>query len=204
MMSGTVYETWVAALRKWGGDPTTDLSHLPPLTADSLPPEAYSRLFVHFNRAIEAMMGGFSDRLTRSLAHARSEHEMADAIAGLRTHLARRLQLANHPGLPAEIQKPLYDSAARDIRTLQAELERAMTSASSRSGSDRAHTESMLKLVRDNSFVAILTPGNPVARTGTTHGARMGGRRQPGAVPTNTGPIRRRVLLGDEPPSSNP
>jgi hypothetical protein len=203
MMSATVYETWVATLRRWGADPTTDLSHLPQLTADSLPPEAYSRLFVHFNRAIEAMMGGFSDRLTRSLAHARSEHEMAEAIVGLRAHLARRLQLANHPGLPTEIQKPLRDSAARDIHTLQAELERAMTSGANRSGSDRAHTEAMLKLVRDNSFVAILTPGNPLAMTGAGHAAAVDARRQPGAVPTNTGPIRRRVLLGDNPPSSH-
>lgn len=208
-MSGSDYEAWVSGLRRWRRDPSASLADLPALTADSLPPEAYARLFTHLNSAVEGMMADFSERFTRGLGEARSEHDMARVIVGLRGHLARRIQLARHPKLPPQIQKPLFNSASRDISALQADLERIVGSSATRAGSDRTHTERMLKLVRDNSFTAILAPGFPIDSLFTTSGAgtaghptsaRVGGGAapRPAPVPTHSGPIRRRVLLGDE------
>lgn len=156
----SVYEDWVLALRAWAKDPRTDLSVLPRLTADSLPPAAYERLIAHITSAQQEVMSTWQSRLERNLNAARSESDYARALVELRTLLARRLQLARHPGFPDQIRKPLSEAIERDVRRIQEDLERAVTS--SRRGGLGPARERLLRLVRANSFVAILAPNFPL------------------------------------------
>lgn len=161
-MSGSPYEQWVMALRQWQRDPATDLRALPALGVDSLPPDAYQRLFAHMRTAIDAMMLEFSQLLVRDIGAARSEHDYARAMVGLRVRLARRVQLAQHPGLPAEVRAELTKGVAADVTALQAQVEELVTTSADRYGSDRTHTEHMLRIVRQNRFTVVLEPGFPI------------------------------------------
>ncbi len=193
----TAYEVWVLGLRKWQKNPSADLSQLPRLTADSLPPSAYSRLLTHLHTAIEAMMQDFSEKFSRGIEHARSEHEMAQVMVGLRALLYRRVELARHPSLPEEISRPLVEAARREIAALQVDLERVLTSSTDRSSSNRSRVERMLKLARDNSFTAVLDPGFGHHGGGIPTGDIPA---QPAAVRHSGSPVRRRILLPDASP----
>lgn len=161
-MSGSPYELWVVGLRAWQRDPSTDLSGLPILLSESLPPEAYQRLFNHMRQAIDAMMAEFTELLARDIGHATSEHDYARAMVGLRARLARRVQLAEHPGLPEEVRVELRKGVATDVTALQMQVEELVTANANRYGSDRSHTEQMLRIVRQNRFTVILEPGFPL------------------------------------------
>ncbi|MFC0313986.1 hypothetical protein ACFQNE_05750 [Gordonia phosphorivorans] len=217
-MSGSPYEQWVIALRQWQHDPATDLRSLPALRADSLPPDAYQRLFAHMRTAVDTMMLEFSQLLVRDIGAARSEHDYARAMVGLRVRLARRVQLAEHPGLPAEVRAELAKGVEADVNALQAQVEELVTASADRYGSDRTHTEHMLRIVRQNRFTVVLEPGFPLEALlagqtgfGSTAGfaARGSAHAPPGPagaavpqpVPTSgAGFVRRRVFLGDNRP----
>ncbi|WLP92149.1 hypothetical protein [Gordonia sp. NB41Y] len=218
-MTTSQYEMWVETLRRWRTDPSTDLSRLPLLQADSLPVQAYQRLFVHLGDAIQTMMNDFAEKFARDLGAARSEHDIARTLVNARPQLARRIQLARHPGLPPEVQRPLLEAAERDLRALQQELEQGFTGPSSRYGSDRGAAERLLHLARQNSFTAILAPGFPLESlfnaSGAVPAAPAPGRapsppsppsqsspRVP--IPTRPGPVRRRVFFGDAAPGAHP
>ena len=66
------------------------------------------------------------------------------------------------PHLPDEIRKPLSEGIERDIRRLQDDLEKAVMQPGRSSGTQLAGRERMLRLVRANSFTAILKPGFPL------------------------------------------
>ena len=66
---------------------------------------------------------------------------------------------ARLPGWPPEIAADLEEGASRDIRDLQAQLERNVEKHEGRTGSDRATSEALLRVLRDNRLTAILDPG---------------------------------------------
>lgn len=160
-MSGGDYERWVVGLRTWRDNPATDLSALPPLDSASFTPATYARLLAHLQQALQAMTDAWSRRLQTAIDRAGSDsHELGRALVQLRAELARRIQLARHPGWPSEIATELERGAANDIRDLQAQLERLVRSApTARGGSDRDTVEAQLRVLRENSFTAILDPG---------------------------------------------
>lgn len=198
------YEAWVLGLQAWAKDPSHDLGGLPQLCVDSLPPAAYERLVAHIMAAQQKVMSAWQGRFERNIQAARSEHEYARTLVELRSLLGRRLQLARHHGLPAEIQQPLVDGVERDIRRIQQDLENAVTQPGRGSGIQMATRERMLTLVRVNSFTAILKPGFPleslfVAMTSPTQDPVS---RQPflSSTDLSAGPTRvnrRRVVLDD-------
>ncbi|MFT4127530.1 MAG: hypothetical protein QM662_15035 [Gordonia sp. (in: high G+C Gram-positive bacteria)] len=219
MTGGSAYEQWVMALRRWQRDPGADMSGLPVLRADSLPPDAYSRLFGHFHTAMSALTEDVAARFARMLEVARSDHDIANALIGLRAPLARRLQLCRHPALPPEVVRALTDGAERDITALQHELEDVLTSSSSRYASDRRRLEELRTLVRHNRITVVLEPGFPLESLFSNGAHPPASRRRSAPDPTPTadrtpaggpgplpgglhGPVRRRVFLNNDQPWS--
>ncbi|MGB3605156.1 hypothetical protein [Gordonia sp. (in: high G+C Gram-positive bacteria)] len=192
-MSDSPYELWVVTLRTWSRDPSTDLSRLPTLAVDSFPPGAYERFFRHVGEAIDAVNSAASSQLDRDIGAARNPHEIAAALVAARPKLARRLQLARHPGLPKQIREVLETAAAKDISRMQAELETMAASSVSRYGSDRLASEQMLHLVRQNPLTAVLQAGAGMA-------AVTSAPVQPSPVPQSPpygGPrVRRQIYRG--------
>jgi hypothetical protein len=194
------YEIWVRALRAWGNDPRTDLRALPTLQADSLPPSAYERLLNHILAAQAAVMQTWQQHLERDMKRADSEHDYALALVELRALLGRRLQLAQHPGLPAEIQKPLRDGVERDVRRIQKELEDSVTRPPRGGPVNRTARERLLFLVRQNSFTAILEPGFVLASLFQSPEtpdlkASATAERAAAPLPASSSTRRRRVML---------
>ncbi|OBJ70991.1 hypothetical protein [Mycobacterium sp. 1274756.6] len=192
------------ALRKWAKDPRHDLTNLPSLQADSLPPAAYERLIGHLMSAQQDVMSTWQQRLQRDFAAARDEHGYARTLVELRRLLARRIKLAQHPGLPEQLREPLYDGVASDIRRLQTELEEAITTPARNAIS--AGRERLLRVVRDNSLTAILGPGFPLESLFAAATARSAPPAAAAPPPTAAPPTtarrnnRRRVLLTDGAP----
>jgi hypothetical protein len=162
MSSTSVYEAWVLGLRAWGADPTTDLSGLPTLTAETFTPATYQRLVKHLNDAISAMMSTWNDALSRAVGGGSDDHEIARQLVQLRTLLARRLQLARHPGFPKEISDSLWDGACADILSIQGSLEREATKNGAGATTSRASQERVLALMRENSFAVLTDPAYPL------------------------------------------
>ncbi|MCF6389349.1 hypothetical protein L2K20_20435 [Mycobacterium sp. MBM] len=155
----SVYEAWVSALRLWGADPRHDMAGLPVLVVDSLPPAAYERLLGHLMAAQQRVMDQWSVTFTRDLAAVRDEHSRARVLLGGRVLLARRLQLARHPGLPEVVRTELANGIARDIRQLQQELEEAVMRQQPGTRLDRTQIERALYALRTNPLTAVLDPG---------------------------------------------
>jgi hypothetical protein len=157
-MSDGLYEKWVRALRNWAKDSTYDLSGLPPLSVDSFTPGTYQRLLRHLHEAMSHRMQEWSADLEKSLSTATGDYEIARELVRLRDPLARRVQLASHPALPAELSEALTKQAREDIEKLQAQLETNVMRASQGSVSSRARNERLLALVRQNKLTAVLDP----------------------------------------------
>lgn len=155
-MSDGLYEIWVRALRNWAKDPTYDLSELPPLSVDSFTPSTYQRLLSHLHEAMSQRMQEWSADLEKSLSRASGDYAIARELVRLRAPLARRVQLANHPGLPAELSEALTKQARDDIEKLQEQLEANVMKAAQGSVSSRARNEQLLALVRENKLTAVL------------------------------------------------
>jgi hypothetical protein len=155
----SAYEAWVTALRTWRDDPRHDMSALPTLVVDSLPPSAYDRLLGHMQAAHQHVMTRWSETFARDWGRARDEHERARALIATRLLLARRLQLAGHPGLPEVIRTEFTNGVVRDIQQLQTELEDAAARPEPGARIDRTQQERTLQLLRTNRLTAILEPG---------------------------------------------
>lgn len=160
-MAASAYEAWVVAVRAWRDDPRHDMSNLPQLTVDSLPPSAYERLFAHLSAAHQHVMDQWSEAFAREWGSARDDHARVRALMGTRMLLARRLQLAGHPGLPAAVREGLVDGVARDVNALQSQLEEAVSRQSGHR-IDRIARERTLRLLRTNALTVILEPGFPL------------------------------------------
>ncbi|WP_338890583.1 hypothetical protein [Rhodococcus sovatensis] len=135
---------------------------MPVLTESSLPPSAYQRLLGHLNEALSTAMTRWSSEFTVQWGRATTEHDRERAMVQMRTKLARRLQLADHPSLPAVIRDLLSESAATDIRNLQQEIEDNLLKSTANASSDRSVRERLLKTARANSLTAILEPNFPL------------------------------------------
>ena len=120
------YETWVLTLRDWRTNPQQDLTGLPALAEEDLSPEAFSRLVDHITEAIQAVTDAWQENLSRTTQEARTDFELARALAGSRRYLRRRVELARHPGLPEALRKVLDDGCTRDVTRMQGELEQQM------------------------------------------------------------------------------
>lgn len=200
---GSTYESWVLALRKWATDPRHDMSGLPTLQADSLPPSAYERLMGHIASAQQELMSTWRARLESGFAAAKTEQDYGRTLVELRGLLGRRLQLARHAGFPAQIQQALSESVERDVRRLQRELEDAVTQPGR--STIRTSAERLLRVVRSNSLTAILDPGFPLdtlfERPAPPPDVRGPLPAPAGAAAGQTGSssrmIRRRVVLDD-------
>jgi hypothetical protein len=154
--------------------------------------------------AQQEVMTAWQRRLERNIQVVRSEHEYARTLVELRSLLGRRLQLARHPSLPTEIQQPLTQGVERDIRRIQQDLENAVTQPGRGSGIQLATRERMLRLVRANSFTAILEPKFPLeslfARVPTSTQDPVPTEPSPSSAGVSASPIRvtrRRVVLDD-------
>ncbi|MCK0092546.1 MAG: hypothetical protein GX610_06980 [Rhodococcus sp.] len=196
--AASTYEAWVTALRTWGRNPRHNLDGLPPLTADSFPPDTYQRLLTHLHNAQSAVMMRADEQYSRDMSRARDEHEMAQALLELRRACARRLQLIRHPGLPRELRQPLEEGVAEDIRQLQKQLEEGAVSGVV----DIAARERHLLMVRRAQLTVLLDAEYPLERildpTGSgcasAPNADTIGSAAP-ALPPTTGSARRRVVL---------
>lgn len=158
-MNTSVYEAWVVGLRAWQDDPTTDLSGLPPLTIETFTPATYERLLGHLRTAVDDMMQNWNRGLIQALSTAVTDHDRERALVQSRLVLARRVQLSQHPSLPEEVTEAFYQSTCRDIRSLQADLERAMLQSTARGSSDREAQERALRIVKAAPLTALIEPG---------------------------------------------
>lgn len=147
------------AVRAWREDPRHDMSQLPTLVVDSLPPAAYERLFVHIRDAQQHVMDRWAVTFARDWGSARDEQGRVRALLDTRRILARRLQLATHPGLPEVVRTELGNGVARDTRQLQQELEETVTKQQRGARFDRVQIERALYILRSNRLTAILEPG---------------------------------------------
>lgn len=193
-MSQSDYELWVRGLRAWGDDPSHDLSGLPSLTAQSFSPATYQRLIRHLHLAISQMMQTWSADLQRAVSDASDEYAMARELVRVRGPLARRVQLAKHPGLPTEISQALDEQTRKDITTMQQELERTVMKSSNGSTSSRTSNDRLLAVIRQNKLTAVLDPNfripapstSLITRAETDKVERPAGRRRIYLEPTPT------------------
>lgn len=160
-MVSSAYEAWVNAIYAWRENPRHDLSQLPTLVVESLPPSAFDRLFAHIAKAQQYVMDQWSDTFVRDWASARDEHAAMRVLMASRVVMARRLQLAGHPGLPEVVRREFTEGVARDVRKLQKDLE-DLAVRQSGYRIDRAGIERSLNLLRANRLTAILEPGFPL------------------------------------------
>jgi hypothetical protein len=149
------------AVRTWRDDPRHDLTTLPPLGIDSLPPTAYERLFDHIRAAQQRVMDRWGETFARDWGNARDDHARVRALMATRVLLARRLQLAGHPGLPEFVRTEFTAGVARDVHTLQKNLEDAVSKQTGHR-IDRVQTDRTLSLLRANRLTVILDPGFPL------------------------------------------
>ena len=172
-----VYEQWVTTLRVWGKDPeNTSLRSLPTLTDETFTPDTYARLVDHLLRAMREAHGRWQSGLERAFATAATPHALARELVALRVLLGRRLQLAQHPGLPEPIRTSLVEGLTRDIERYQSDAEAAIGRQQSAASIDTTFRDQMLQVVRENSFVAVLGYDT------------SGDRPELGALPVNAAP----------------
>ncbi|HMR47861.1 MAG TPA: hypothetical protein PKE40_01200 [Arachnia sp.] len=164
MRTDSAYESWVLALRAWARDPQVSLSGLPALAEDDYPATVFDRLITHIQTALETVNEAWLARLQAEIAEARSDFELAQTLVASRRHLARRMELADHPGLPSPLRAVLSDACTRDVRRLQDELETAFRQARAQSPADASLWDRHLEVLRTNPLTGILpaaTPGPP-------------------------------------------
>ncbi|MBM9837365.1 hypothetical protein JO861_12450 [Rhodococcus hoagii] len=205
--TSSVYEAWVLALRTWQDRPDRDLSTLPALSADSLPPAAYARLIAHVQAAQSALTEAGVARFQRAWEAARSEHERMRALVELRRLLGRRLQLARLGVLPAEIREGLESGVRRDIGEMQRTLEDAANAPNRSAGSNRTEQERTRYLLRTNGLLALLDADFPLNSLFDSATEPPAAPRQQSDEPTTssgpgmpppTGTSIRRVIVVDD------
>ncbi len=192
---GSVYERWVNTLRAWAQDPeTVSLLELPVLDESTFTPDTYRRLIDHLLAAMRAANDRWHEGLTRAWSNASTPFELAAEMVSLRTTLARRLQLAKHPGLPEPIRTALHEGLAKDIQRYQREAEEAVSRQRSATSLDSRTRDQLLAVVRENSFVAVLgydvSGHRPVAAPLPERGASEPVRQQPRTAHRRVVPIK--------------
>lgn len=151
------YEAWVGRIREWMRDPTVSLEGLPHLSEASFSPATFARLLKHIERAIDQVMKQWSTSLQNSLQRARNDHEMEEALVHSRTVLYRRVQLSNHPGLPAKIREALMNNTRIAIQDVQQQLEKSAANNTSATNLDLAARDRLVMVFRRNPLTAVLS-----------------------------------------------
>ena len=151
------YETWVLTMRAWATDPTTPLDHLPALDEDTFTPDTYARLFAYVLDALRAVSERWQALLQRAWETSSDSFELGRELVQLRATLSRRLQLAGHPSLPPEAREILVQDTREAISRYQRELEENVHRLHSTGRVDRKELDRMLMVVRENSFVGLLS-----------------------------------------------
>jgi hypothetical protein len=154
---GSVYERWVLTLRAWAKEPErTPLDGLPALDDSTFTPDTYGRFVDHVLDAMRQANERWHRGLSRAWETSATPHELAREMVALRITLARRLQLARHPGLPGPIRDSLLAGLRGDIERYQTETEDAVRNQRSATTVDSSWRDQMLAVVRENSFLAVL------------------------------------------------
>jgi hypothetical protein len=175
MLGDTAYEQWVRRLRDWGKDPNTSLDDLPPLFSDDrVTRDVVDRLVAHILKAQDAFLKQFKARLDAAFEETDAQ-AFARAYHNLQYFYARRLNLARHPGLSADLQQALEQSAVTDLHETQRQVEEG-------AGRDRgrgsiAGNNDMVAIVRKNSLLQILQAYNqpPTSSAAVIPGAAVSG-----------------------------
>lgn len=155
---GSIYERWVNTLRAWSRDPEgVSLQELPALRDDTFTPETYRRLIDHILEAMRLANERWHQGLVRAWGTSSTPFELAREFVSLRTTLARRLQLAHHPGLPEPIRKVLFEGLRADVERYQREAEEMVSKSSAGASLDTTWRNQMLAVVREHSFIAVLS-----------------------------------------------
>lgn len=148
------YETWVRTIRAWVADEKVSLENLPSLTEESLPREAFDRLLVHLQRALEQVTDQWAAKLQTVLQDLPEPRQLSVELLRLRKGLARTLELARHPGLPARLREALTIGIEGSIRRHQQEVERAVQDLWKVNPGPLA--EQYILAVRQHSFVSVI------------------------------------------------
>lgn len=194
LIGSTSYETWVLTLRAWSADPQTPLDHLPALNENSYTPDTYQRLIAQLAKAMQAVADRSVASIDRAVRDSQTTHDLARAMVDLRRSLARRGQLARHSSLPEPVRNALIDGFERDLRRWQSTLEDGLL-AQLRTSIDRRDTEAMLRVVRDNSLLAVLSfSTGPTGSAPASAALPERNSAAPIAPRTGSGPSRRRIV----------
>lgn len=156
LVGSTPYETWALTLRAWGRDTLTPLNHLPRLEDDSFTPQTYNRLIGYITGALDKAGTAWSEQLSTAMSRTGDEFEMQRVLVESRAGLARQLQLAKHPSLPDGLRQILDEKLRERIERSQEELEDSIRNRKSTGRVDTTGTESLLRLVKENAFTAVL------------------------------------------------
>jgi hypothetical protein len=180
---GGPYETWVAALRAWQKGEPADLTTLPALEREQFTADTWARLTGHILHAVSVRLTDCVGRFGKAIGEASDEfsvgRELTHARAGLRAVRA----LASHPGLPTDVRDTATRLCDEQIRSLQEQLEHAVT-REARNGGSAARLDLRLRTLRDNALTAAIVPlpqppARPVRFAGLRHKLRRG-RAGPG------------------------
>lgn len=158
-VGNTAYETWVRTLRAWAEDQSTPLNHLPQLADDTFTPETYRAFFGYLSAALDAVSKRWVKGLDRAWSTSDTPFVLARELIQLRAVLARRVQLARHPALPPAIRDILEKDLVSSVQRYQRELEDNVRKSTATSRLDAKERESLLTVVRENSFLKVLDYG---------------------------------------------
>jgi len=156
--SASAYEVWVRWLRTWAEDPTVSHDHLPMLDETSYPVAIFERFATHLSKANQKFTDRWADQLATRLGQAPDPFTRAQVMVDAKRLFARRLQLAQHPGLPATLRQALWDGACQDTRHIQAKMEESGAEQDRELGSQGRHAA----FFRDHSLVTLIAPGFPL------------------------------------------
>lgn len=192
--AATTYEQWVRTVHAWSVDESVSLAGLPALTEDSLPAAAYDRLITHLNESLEKVADTWARSLTKVAESIGAPSDLAVDLVALRRKLARRLELARHPGLPEVLRRAYSGAVDRSVRQAQQQLEDAIKELGRSGRTPSALVDELYRVVRENSFVTVL------GYTADTPGGRFTANHRP-ADPTPVAqsvpdrPRTRRIIL---------
>jgi hypothetical protein len=161
MSADSAYEAWVLTIRAWSRDPQVSLVGLPELAGDDYSPAVFDRLIAHIEQAIETVTRAWLTRLQSDVGRAHSDFDLAQSLVSSRRLLARRLELAGHPGLPQELRTILTDACTRDITRMQDELEKGFRQARAETPAHTGYWDRRLEVLRTNPITGILPATRP-------------------------------------------
>lgn len=195
MRGQSAYESWVTTMLAWREDPGIPLDDLPVLTEESLPRDAFDRLFKHLQETLEHSTQRWEKAFSAAISDYRNHHDLADRLVKLRAGLARRLQLASHPSLPEQVRTALTDDFERMVRRLQEQFESNTRAALTRSRVPHSEMEQLMRVIHENRLDEVLRL--KVSQDGARATVAPLAEARPDTTVQPTTLRRRRVLASD-------